>query len=485
MAIVVNNGQVRTTEAGVSQYTGEKAGGELRRWKLFGTDATEFIRGSYGVLSSRNATLYNISAIAKACIDKPILFAIGEGLVFRSLPNAKFLGMSPETAKEWGERFSQLIHFENLVTGHYDKQPIIKREADITGDSLVSLLREDGVNDVAFDTIPAPGGDIDWQKNDDDFTLGIKRDRAGRQTAFWSKTDNREYSFIGENGDTNVVKYARNIRAQQVRGYGMFYSEISRAKGFDRVWDATIERVVLEATQLGWFNASDTDVGAQAEMMAELAAAANVRTAGEEVAMSPISGRTEQFTGGMYQMKNSEGMQFTDLKAPSDNFGMFNEWTIKHFGMARLMAPEVILSEYGTSFTAHKGALNDFEKLYMFERKHYTREVENPLNLARLKHYAATGQIEVIPAFWTNRMVQQAYLQGTYLGPVPGHINPLQEVNAYIKAEEKGYQLPSTIAARYAHDFTDGLGTWAEQSQAFADAQPTQKEQAIGEELTK
>lgn len=485
MAIVVNGKSVRDLSAGVNQYTGEKAGGELARWKLFGTDATEFIRGSYGLLSSRNATLYNISAIAKACIDKPILFSIGDGLTFRSFPNAKFLKMSDQTAKEWGERFSQLIHFENLVTGHYDKQPIIRREADITGDSLVYLLREEGVDDISFDVIVEPGSGVDWTKNDDDYTLGVKRDKAGRHTGIWSATEGKAFSLVGEGGDTNIIKYAPNIRAQQVRGYGAFYSEISRAKGFDRVWDATIERVVLEATQLGYFNASETDVAKQAQMMADIASNAAGRSVSEEMSMTPMQTRTEQATGGMYKLKDSEGMQFTDLKAPSDNFGMFNEWTVKHFGMARQIPPEVILSEYGTSFTAHKGALNDFEKRYMFDRHHYTRNVETPLNLARLKHYAATGQIEVIPSFWTNRMVQQAYLQGSFLGPVPGHINPLQEVNAYIKAEEKGYKLPSDIAARYGHDFVNGLGTWEEQSQAFANAQPTQKRDAIQEELEK
>ena len=72
MAFVVKGGAVTAAET-VNQYTGEKAGGELARWKLFGTDPTAFIKGSYGVLSSRNATLYNISAVAKATIEKPLL----------------------------------------------------------------------------------------------------------------------------------------------------------------------------------------------------------------------------------------------------------------------------------------------------------------------------------------------------------------------------------------------------------------------------
>lgn len=481
MLIVYKDGKLSKSEV-VQQYTGEKTGGEFKDWKLFGTDPSAFIRESYGILSSRNATLYHTSAIARACVNKPLNYSIGKGLYFKSLPDGDFLGMSSDGAKEWGRKFSQLLHYEKKASKYYAKQKILAREQRITGDALLYFVREE--QDLKpFDIVITGGSAIDWEKTFDNYTLGIKTDDFNRRKGFWSSVSQKYVPFKDSEGNQIAIQFLSKDRAGQLRGLSIFSSEIARAKNLDRVWDATLERMVQEATQLGYFNASNTDVAGQARAMARMTAG-NENQGSEDLTATEIGiGTTAEKTGGMYVLENSEGMQFTDLKTPGNNFGLANEWTVNLFGMATGIPPEVLMSKYSTSFTAHKGALNDFIKIFMDDRAEFIDTVDSVVNLEYLKHFVRTKQIEVSPAFWTDYKIQLAYLEGVHLGPIPGHINPLQEVNADIKAQEHGFTLKSSIATKYGNDFWNMIDSWEEEQKRWFEASPEKQAEQMAEAL--
>ena len=86
--------------------------------------------------------------------------------------------------------------------------------------------------------------------------------------------------------------------------------------------------------------------------------------------------------------------------------------------MATGTPPEVILSRYESSFTAHKGALNDFVKSYKKKRATFQRTVMNPVILEIAKDAIQQGYISAPGFFQGGEMIQQAYLQGMYLAPV-------------------------------------------------------------------
>ena len=54
--------------------------------------------------------------------------------------------------------------------------------------------------------------------------------------------------------------------------------------------------------------------------------------------------------------------------------------------MALDIPPEVLMSNYSTSFTAHKGALNDFVKSYTLKRHNFQRTVCYPVMLEIAKY---------------------------------------------------------------------------------------------------
>ena len=480
MIAIYKNGKLDVSSSvNTNQYTGEKTGGEFRNWKLFGTDPNEFVSCSYGILSSRNATLYSTSSLARACVNKPLNYSIGTGLVFKSLPNADFLEMEEEDAKAWGRKFTELLHFEKTLVNYYEKQSIIVREAKITGDAVVFLYRDKKMK-RPFDIIVSPGDGIDWEKNETGkYKLGIRMDKFSRRKGFWSSTANRYVSFQDKNQNQNAIQFLFKERAGQARGNGVFYSAIGLSKNLDRVYDATIERMVQEAIQMGYFEATNTDVVGQARGLAK-ASVSRSDTSGKDGSLTEINPDSQALKpGGMYVLQNGEKMNFNDMKAPGNNFGMANEWILKHFAMATGIPPEVILSEYSTSYTAHKGALNDFIKAFMKDRKTFISIVDSKINLEYLKHFARTGQIEVHPGFWDDERIQLAYLEGVHLGPIPGQINPLQEVNADIKASENGFTLKSSIATKYGNDFWNMIGPWEEEQKRWFEASPEKQAELL------
>lgn len=478
---IIKDGKATHSYEDVNQYDGEKTGGELQHWKLFGTDPSAFVRDSYGILASRCATLYHTSSIARACVNKPLTYAIGKGLFFKSQPNFKYLGLSEEEAKEWGKQFSTLLHYEKKAVKWYKKQKQLAREAKITGDAVMYFLREGSKLGIPFDIVVTQGSAIDWEKNDTGYTLGIKHDIYGRRAGFFSATSKKDVPFTDENGNQVAIQFLFPDRAGQLRGFGVYMSEIARSKNLDRIWDAILERMIQEATQVGYFNASTTDVNAQVKAMAKQAAGKTSNSA-DSLEMKELSKRgTPTKVGGMYVLENEESMNFQPMVTPSNNFATANEWMVNFFSMATNIPPEVIIGKYSTSYTAHKGAFNDFLKVVDEDRQDFIDGVESIVNFEYLKHFVRTKQIKVRKDFWTDYKVQMAYLEGIFLGPVPGHINPLQEVTADEKAVRAGFNLQSNVAAKYGIDFWNSIETWAEEQTAWFEKSPEKRAEQLFE----
>ena len=64
-----------------------------------------------------------------------------------------------------------------------------------------------------------------------------------------------------------------------------------------------------------------------------------------------------------------------------------------------------------------------------------------------------------------DRVVLEAHLQGAYLGPVPGHINPSVEVKALQTAVEQGFMLRSDATAKFGNNFWDVVDEWEAEEQ--------------------
>ena len=86
------------------------------------------------------------------------------------------------------------------------------------------------------------------------------------------------------------------------------------------------------------------------------------------------------------------------------------------------------------------------------------------------------------PKFFTDPIIQEATLAGVWLGPVPGHINPVQEVGALVTAKDNAFITPADAAAQYgSREWDDQIEEWQQQMEEFQKMSPEKQAQVMAE----
>ena len=467
--MLIINGRTGKLETRPSpQYDGSKIPGEFDQWINYTQDPNEFIKLSYGTLCDRSMTLYHTEPAARAAIEKPLCYTVGDGLFFRSQIDHNYLGMNAKKASDWSKRFTTLLHLEKIQANYYQKQSLLVRAGSITGDSWLYFIRDEATRKMGlpFDLVTATGETADWEYSKDKYTLGIKMDDYNRRTGFRQAKTGTDIKFKTQKGRRNAIQFMFKMLPGQARGYGMIYHSIAMLKRMGRIWDAVTSRMVLEGMLVATVDSSEFDAEAEILAMAEAAAAeANGGTAPSGV--TEIAGTQAMSPGGIMQVRGKSPLKFTDMKSPSNNFDTANQYLLKLLAMARGYPPEFISGEYNTSYTAHKGALNDSMKMALVERGGYVSNVDTPVNQEYLEHFWRTGQIDLPPDYFNDYRVRRAFLAGVTLGPVPGHINPLQEVNADLKQVMGGLNTFDNVARKYGNEWEAMYPLWVEEQSKF------------------
>ena len=475
--LIFNNGKLNKSRVGGGSYNGSKDMGDLQNWRILTSDSNAILSGSYDTLVDRSATLYHTYGPVKGAINKHTDYGVGPGLVFRSQPDFKTLGWDKDRAVQWGKDFQKIVHMYFQRFSFYEKQSVLFRTALFGGDSFLHFERHAG---EISDLIEFGNNQINSNYNKDNYTLGIKHDPWLRREGVM-KYDGKEISFIDSAGDQQLIQFYIKQLARQLRGYPLAYSIINLARNDDTHWDAITHRAVMESIMMGLFKSDGTNFPKQAKDMAR----SNKLKKGQSTepgVLSKIGNAMRLGAGNMFVAGTSESMEFSKLETPSNNFGEFKDYILKYVGMATNTPPEVMMSEYSTSFTAHKGALNDFIKAYSSERKTFERTVMNPVVKEIAKDAIMNGYIKAPGFFDGNWMIQQAYLSGMYLGPVPGHINPLVEVKAQEQAVKAAFQLRSDVSAMYGNEWDSFVNEWAGEQIEYTNIPQESKAQEVFEQ---
>ena len=445
-------------------YTGEKVPGDLAAWDRLFPDPNKFLFGTYDLVSQSCLTLYHTYGPAHAAVNKHTDYAVGDGLYFRSQPDYELLGWTKEYARDWARRFQKLIFYKMADLNLFAKQGAAFRGALAGGDTVTYFVRDEN----GLDIVEFPGTEIDAEKDDADenITLGVKHDRFYRREGFYNR--NERYTPFRENGRQNAAQFFLKYFPRQLRGYPLIYPNIAHAKNDDRFEDATLAAAVLEAMlAIITESESPTEQQAQIEGLANrMKKSGPVRKAID--ALSSLGNAARLGTGNILNIRAPGKVSALDKKTPSNTYAPFKEWRLKQFGMGSNTPPEVVLSEYSTSYTAHRGALNDFIKTYTWEREAFNSAWNKPA----LKELATSLILDGIldaPGFLTGGAVTQgAYLKGNWLGPVPGAINPLQEITAKEKSVNNMFSLRSDEMFNLSGmDFEDVLSMWQDEEMSF------------------
>jgi capsid protein len=286
--------------------------------------------------------------------------------------------------------------------------------------------------------------------------------------------------YKDDNGRQNVIQFYLKKQPRQLRGWPLAYSIISLAKADSRHWGATLDTAILEGTFFA--QTKSEDPGATRDALNDIIKGKQNKGPIKR-ALESLGNLRRITPGNMLNIRTNETMEFFDKKTPSATFGMFKEKILDFIGMATGTPPEVITSKYSTSYTAHKGALNDFQKSYMQKRYSFIDSVCYPVMRELAVNMIIDGIIDA-PGFFDSEYRQRAYLSGIWLGPVPGYINPLQEITAREKAVKNGFEKRADAMFNITGaDYEDEISEWHRQERLYVGTPEEQRAQTLITEL--
>jgi lambda family phage portal protein len=133
--------------------------------------------------------------------------------------------------------------------------------------------------------------------------------------------------------------------------------------------------------------------------------------------------------GAFVPLQPGEDAEIVDPKRPNTAFGDFIRSITEQIGAGLGMPFELLIKHFTASYSASRAAINEFWKYVRFRRWQFAQMWCLPIYTAVITESVLKGRLD-LPGFLDDAYLQQAYLSTLWLGPVPGTLNPVQEITA-------------------------------------------------------
>ena len=237
---------------------------------------------------------------------------------------------------------------------------------------------------------------------------------------------------VEAHGDTtgrrNVLHIMSRERIGQRRGVPLLAPVLESLKQLGRYTDAEITAAVISAMFTVFVQpATATDDRPFGEMLPE-----NMLIDAED------QGSVELGNGAIVGLNPGETVSFADPKHPNAGYDKFTEAMIKQIGAALEIPPEVISKQFSTSYSAARGALNEFWRSCDVQRDDFVDSFCQPIYEEWLAEAVARNRIKA-PGFFQDPAIRKAYSGCAWPGPARTSLNPVQEISAATKRVEAGF----------------------------------------------
>jgi len=461
-----------------------------KRWHASSYSPVSDIESNRKTLRERSRDLAMNSSIAAAAVNATRTNVVGPGLTPKPKIDYEFLGISKDEAakltsrikkefKLWAEstlcdaadlnnfyELQQIAFRDWLVNGEefclikYAKAPEINNPYQLR----IKLIESDRVcNDGSSGTF---SGTIKRLQNGNSLMNGIEINSEGKVVAYHICSVNPQESGSGKKEWTRVVKRSEksgnpNVlhifnaeRAEQYRGVPLLAPVVQSIKQISRYTEAEIMAAIVNSMFTIFVTTENGDDiagfgGVDEEEPAELREAS--QAADEEVDQIALG------TGTVNYLKQGEDIKPVESTHPNNGYDVFVKSIITQIGAALEISPEVLLKQFQASFSASKGAINETWKAFRMRRSWFVNAFCQEVYNLWFAEAVSKGRINA-PGFFIDPLIRNAYTACTWNGPTPGHLNPVQEVNAAVTRVENGFSTREDEAASMnGSDFEDNV----------------------------
>lgn len=491
------------TNSGYSHGGASKTDTWAKRWHSDSYSASKDIEENRKTLRERSRDLAMNTSIAAAATNATRTSVVGPGLVPKPKIDYEFLGILQEEAvelqakikKEWALWANTSMCDSADLNNFYELQQICFRDWLINGEEFsllkyapesdfmpyqlrIKLIEADricteGSNGTYWGPKKLPNGNI--------VINGVEISEDGRVEAYYVCSSNpgeiapgaiaKKWTRVAKRsprtGNPNILHVFNAERAEQYRGVPFLAPVLQSVKQLTRYTDAEIMAAVINSM----FTLFVTTEGG-----GDIAgfAGTDEEEAGDlRYSPNAYDDSNEQITlgsGTVNFLKEGEGIQAVEATHPNGGYDAFAKAITAQIGAALEISPEVLMKQFSSNYSASKGALNETWKAFNMRRSWFVRDFCQEIYNLWFAEAVAKGRINA-PGFFQDPLIRNAYTAATWNGPVPGNLNPVQDVNAAITRINNGLSTREDEAAGMnGSDYEDNIRTLGHENERLYEA---------------
>ncbi len=444
-------------------------------------------------LRQRGRMLYMSSPVATSAINTNRTKVVGVGLTMKSTVDRETLGLTPEAAKQWQRKtekefrlwadrkancdaigmnnfasMQQLALVQWLMSG--DVFAVFQRaEPTLTNPySLrVHLVEADRVRTPTEygGTIAGYGATEGTAKNGNRIYDGVEVDKNGKVVAYyvhnnypWQITSeptrwDRIEAYGRRTGMPNVLHLMSAERCDQYRGVTYLAQVIEPLLQLRRYTESELMAALVQSFFTAWIvTTTDKSEIPMNEVGEGDAFGMPSGNPGEEnISNSP--NEYEMGPGTVAHLDADEDIKFGNPNIPTSGFDEFVKTFCRQIGAGLGLPYDVLIKEYGSSYSASRAALQDAWDEFRMRRVWLVDDFCQPLYEVWLAEAVARGRI-IAPGFFDDPLIRAAWCGAQWIGPVQASLDPLKEAKASILQIQNGLKTHEQVTRE------QGGGDW-------------------------
>jgi lambda family phage portal protein len=500
------------------------SGASRRKKSMQGWDSTskspqEDIGYNLSLLRERSRDACMGTPLGAAAIIKNRNNVVGSGLELKSRLNYRALGISEDEAKAW-ERKTEFefdlwasSKIDNTgLNNFYDVQALMLVGWLMNGDSLALIKYADQaeimnpyrlrLHCIEADRLSTPdstgvfngrlfaegygfedvynGCSYRRLQNGGAIYNGVETDPSGKAVAYWicnryPNSDLPPYikrwqpveAINKVTGLPNVLFVMQADRAEQYRGAPLLAPVIEVIKQISRLTEAELTASIINSF-LTAFITTTTPTN-------DFSLADSIPV-DQQVKLPSLEERMQTYEmgpGSMNALGPGEAVNFVDPKHPVSGFEAFTMALCKLLGAAIDMPFEVLIGLFQSSYSASRAALLQAWRSFKTRRTWFAGDFNQVVYETWLLEAVASGRISA-PGFFRDATTRKLWCNALWVGPSPGQIDPVKEVQAANERVAGGYSThESETIEMTGQDWDENVDVMRRENQMLRDAQGT------------
>jgi lambda family phage portal protein len=453
-------------------FGASKSRRQLSQWNP--KDGSPDVTVSYELqdLRSRSRDLLRNAPLATGAINTVCTNVVGSGLQLQSRIDRSILNITDEQATAWENKAelewslfwdTKEVDLSRTLTGS-GLMDLVFRQVLENGDVFVNLPRMTRGNTPYLTRLQLIEADRVCNKDSvsdtNELVMGIEKDEYGAPKAYHICNEYPYYNLISakgigrkwtvipayseKTGLPNMLHVFRPLRPGQSRGLPYLTPVVEQLKQIDRYSEAELMAAVIASYMTVFIR---TEKG-NAEF--------DVSGLGVETGAKASDTDIKLASGAIIDLAKGESIEVFDPKRPNTSFDPFVQAVLRQIGVALEIPFEILIKHFTASYSAARAAILEAWKFFLSRRTWLAGNFVQPVYEVFLYEAISSGRLPA-PGYFTNPLIRMAYNTAEWIGPAPGQIDPVKEVDAAIRRIDNALSTRAKETAALGGDWDSNI----------------------------